>query len=94
MERGQVILKKIGEMQKKRKISANIPIFIQGESLVDYTNPVSYTHLDVYKRQDIKFILEKSDESTYCLTPNIDVYGYDIFYGKNYSYFSLKTIRT
>lgn len=36
---------------------------------------------------DIKFILEKSDESTYCLTPNIDVYGYDIFYGKNYSYF-------
>jgi len=34
---------------------------------------------------DIKFILEKSDESTYCLTPNIDVYGYDIFYGKNYS---------
>lgn len=38
MERGQVILKKIGEMQKKRKISANIPIFIQGESLVDYTN--------------------------------------------------------
>ena len=35
---------------------------------------------------DIKFILEKSDESTYCLTPNIDVYGYDIFYGKNYSY--------
>ncbi len=39
MERGQVILKKIGEMQKKKeKISANIPIFIQGESLVDYTN--------------------------------------------------------
>lgn len=36
---------------------------------------------------DIKFILEKSDENTYCLTPNIDVYGYDIFYGKNYSYF-------
>lgn len=36
---------------------------------------------------DIKFILEKSDESAYCLTPNIDVYGYDIFYGKNYSYF-------
>lgn len=36
---------------------------------------------------DIKYILEKSDESTYCLTPNIDVYGYDIFYGKNYSYF-------
>lgn len=36
---------------------------------------------------DIKFILEKSDESTYCLTPNIDVYRYDIFYGKNYSYF-------
>lgn len=36
---------------------------------------------------DIKFILEKSDESTYCLTANIDVYGYDIFYGKNYSYF-------
>ena len=36
---------------------------------------------------DIKFILEKSDESTYCLTPNIDVYWYDIFYGKNYSYF-------
>lgn len=36
---------------------------------------------------DIKFILEKSDESTYCLIPNIDVYGYDIFYGKNYSYF-------
>lgn len=36
---------------------------------------------------DIKFILEKSDESTYYLTPNIDVYGYDIFYGKNYSYF-------
>lgn len=36
---------------------------------------------------DIKFILEKLDESTYCLTPNIDVYGYDIFYGKNYSYF-------
>lgn len=36
---------------------------------------------------DIKFILEKLDENTYCLTPNIDVYGYDIFYGKNYSYF-------
>lgn len=36
---------------------------------------------------DIKFILEESDENTYCLTPNIDVYGYDIFYGKNYSYF-------
>ena len=39
---------------------------------------------------DIKFILEKSDESTYCLTPNIDVYGYDIFYGKNYSYFLIE----
>lgn len=41
----------------------------------------------IYEPIDIKFILEKSDENTYCLTPNIDVYGYDIFYGKNYSYF-------
>lgn len=34
MERGQVILKKIGEMQKKRKISANIPILYKAKVLL------------------------------------------------------------
>lgn len=36
---------------------------------------------------DIKFILEKPNDGEYSLTPNIDVYGYEIFYGKEYSYF-------
>ena len=36
---------------------------------------------------DIKFILEKPNDGAYSLTPNIDVYGYEVFYGKEYSYF-------
>lgn len=36
---------------------------------------------------DIKFILEKPNDVAYSLTPNIDVYGYEVFYGKEYSYF-------
>lgn len=36
---------------------------------------------------DIKFILEKPNDGPYSLTPNIDVYGYEIFYGKEYLYF-------
>ena len=36
-ERGQTVLLKIANMQKKGKISDKIPIFLQGESLGDYT---------------------------------------------------------
>lgn len=36
---------------------------------------------------DIKFILEEKNEDEYILRPNIDIYSYDIFRGKDYIYF-------
>lgn len=35
---------------------------------------------------DIKFILQEKNEDEYILKPNIDIYSYDIFYGKDYIY--------
>ncbi len=36
---------------------------------------------------NIKFTLEKLEDGTYSLTPNIDIYEYEVLYGKKYSYF-------
>ncbi len=36
---------------------------------------------------NIKFTLEKLEDGTYSLTPNIDIYEYKVLYGKKYSYF-------
>ena len=33
---------------------------------------------------DIKFILEEENEKEYKLYPNIDIYNYDVLYGKKY----------
>lgn len=46
--------------------------------------------LFVDSEPNIQFILQEKNENEYTLKPNIDIYSYDIFYGKNYIYFLME----
>ena len=46
--------------------------------------------LFVDSEPDIQFVLQEKNENEYTLKPNIDIYSYDIFYGKNYIYFLME----
>ena len=41
---------------------------------------------------DIKFILEEENEKEYKLYPNIDIYNYDVLYGKKYLYMIIEDV--
>ena len=41
---------------------------------------------------EIKFILEEADEKDYKLYPNIDIYGYEVLYGKKYLYIIIEDV--
>lgn len=44
------------------------------------------------EQPEIKFILEEESENEYKLYPNIDIYNYDVLYGKNFLYMIIEDV--